>query len=171
MSLSSFFKKKLTPAELAQVFFEMLEPKESALRELDKEFLAQHHIDEGRFRDEMLYLKAFAIDYSIHTITGDHPKGQALRAAFMDIWLRGARTSPAQKKFFDGFVERLKIYGDAVRADGEEPGTVKLALPGAFYDLLGQNSPNSQAGLMNYGDVYFNSTCIAVAKALTEWKP
>jgi hypothetical protein len=155
---------------LAQIFFGFLKATDSDPGESDKGRLAQNGVDERKFRDEIRYLKAFAIFYSTWVILGESPEGNALRTAFMGIWDKASRTRAADMHSYNEFFKRIELYGNLVNVNSSVPPALTTdRLPKEFAGLLDAGlDTSSLAQFATCASVHFNSTCKVVAEALRE---
>lgn len=164
------YSKSGSASDLAQVFFGFLEPADSDLEESDDGRLAQHGFDEKKLRDEIRYLRAFAIYYSTWVILGESPQGSALRTAFMGIWDKASRTSAANMQGYNEFFRRIELYGKLVNPDSSVPRVLATdRLPRQFAKLLDASPDSSSlAQFATCASAHFNGTCKVVAEALKQ---
>jgi hypothetical protein len=162
--------KSGSASDLAQVFFGFLKPTDSDFGESDGSRLAQYGFDESRFRDEIRYLRAFAVYYSTWEILGESPEGNALRTAFMGIWDKASTTSAANMQSYNEFFKRIELYGKLVNSGSSIPRALATdRLPTKFAELLYASLESSSlAQFATCASTHFNSTCKVVAKALKE---
>lgn len=127
--------KPVTTLKLAHEFFAILDEREFSLEASDRTCLAQHGIEERRFREEIYYLRAFAVYYATCVTLGESPSGTALRAAFMGIWDKAARTNPEKMRSYNEFFRRIYLYAEAMAAESS-------AVAGQFTDGISRKLAN-----------------------------
>jgi hypothetical protein len=162
--------KSGSASDLAQVFFGFLKPTDSDLGESDEIRLAQYGFDERKFRDEIRYLRAFAVYYSTWEILGESPEGNALRTAFMGIWDKASTTSAANMQSYNEFFKRIELYGKLVNTGSSvSRGLATDRVPMKFAEFLYASlEPSSVAQFATCASTHFNSTCKVVEEALRE---
>jgi len=164
--------KDRSTLDLAQSFFDLIKPADSDLGESNDDRLAQNGFDEAKFKDEIRYLRAFAVHYSTCETLGESPEGNGLRTAFMRIWDKASRTSAASMDSYNEFFKRIQLYASLVSTDSSIPRAQATdRIPGKFAELLGGNlDSSSRAHFATCAAVHFNSTCTVVAEALKKRK-
>jgi len=160
----------VSASKLAHEFFGLLDARGSNLEASDRCRLAQHDIDERRFREEIFYLRAFAVYYATCVALRDSRQGSALRAAFMGIWDKAARTSPEKMRSYNEFFRRISFYAEAIAAEGStRAGQLTDRISGKFADLLGAGkNPPLLAIIKAHASNCFGTTSKVVADLLEE---
>ncbi|MBI2318888.1 MAG: hypothetical protein HYU75_18320, partial [Betaproteobacteria bacterium] len=119
----------VSATKLAQEFYGMLNAGDCQSERAESRRLARYGIDAKRLREELFYLRAFAVYYSMCVTLGASPMGIALRTAFMGIWDEAARIDPEKMDAYNAFFQRIHLYAEAVGAGGSQ-------MTGEFIDRI-----------------------------------
>jgi len=155
-------------SELAIALFGLLSQTGTEYEGLDRGCLPVPCSDEKKLRDEIRYLKAFAIHYASCVILGASREGVELRTEFMRLWDRAASTSAADRQSYNEFFERIERYGRLAGADTSAPRALAIErISEEFAKLLDPGSdPSTLSRWASCASTHFTGTCNAVAQTL-----
>ncbi len=115
-------KKQATPVELAALLMETVRrpsgAEESALREL-AEYLG---VGLQSMQSELMFLRAFAVDFATGIALGDSAEKQAILERYYQHW--EIMDNEAESDVLDQLQDRLQLYFDAI--DSPESGPAGL---------------------------------------------
>lgn len=69
---------------------------------------------------EIIFLRAFAVDYITTVTLGDSPKRNAILDAYYELFKNTATSSPTGPVVLEGLLSRLHVYAEAVDNSSDE---------------------------------------------------
>jgi len=128
-------RKQATSIELAALLMDAVcapaTQEEEALRQLT----VQLRVDLGRTRSELMFLRAFAVDFATSMTLGAGPERQAIQERYLQHWERLDREVGGG--LLADLRARLEYYTEALDQPGREPTGLKGMMGRAFARCCG----------------------------------
>lgn len=144
-------KKQATSVELAALLVDTVRVpgsgEQEALREL-AEFLG---VERGSMESELMFLRAFAVDFATFMALGDAPERVAITERFYQHW--ETISDEVDASVFDDLQDRISYYNEAIHSDSGGSGlTAQIGL--AFSERCGVDEEGGEDLAMLGGSMF-----------------
>lgn len=157
-------RKEATPIELAALLMDTVCAPTPQEQDALGELAAQLQVDLGKMQIELMFLRAFAVDFAIDMALGAGLERQAIRAHYYRHWERISQETG--EEVLADLQARLNFYAEALEEPGQDPTSLKGTIGRAFALCCGEGSTVQELALL--GGEMFGALFDEIAELLQE---
>lgn len=128
-------KKQATPVELAALLVDTVCVPGSGEREALRELAELLGLESGSMESELMFLRAFAVDFATDMTLGDAPERWAITERFYKHW--EMISDQVDAGVFEDLQDRISYYTDAVHSESDGPSGLMAQVGLAFAERCG----------------------------------